>query len=811
MSRLWSRNPVLAVTGLVVALVSTTVPAVPVAAADAVGPALTVIDSWDVTGPHTFPDAGGGVLQAQRPALTQAPNGDLLAAFNTSGDAHPGGQLRMIRSSDSGRTWGPSTVVAEPRLFGDRGSISAQRGMATLSDGTILLPYNDAVNHVNYNNRESVLFVARSTDNGHTWTGTDEPVALPIPIREAHIGGSPILELGDGTLLLPIWGALELVDGWETDPMRWRSGVLRSFDGGRTWSDYRTIAYDPNNPPQFPPFHSARYTSGANELALQDLPDGRVVAVVRYASGVGPNRGQVYLSYSSDHGATWTAPVATGQQAEALSLTIAPCTGDLPVGTSKLLMGHRYLDAAGTRTGRAAIRSSFDGGVTWAGETFLVDPGGATNLGAATGEPAFHRLSDDRLLVLFQVSLNGAPFKIVANVVEDATDPADCRAQATDAAARATANPTVFLDRADRDRWPWPFASRKATSAATETVGDLLESHASALTCRPGDRLNLIGADGQPLDRAATLAEAGVANGSVLRVGGDPSTGLWRIGHSELDVFPGTRHLYGWDEACATASLALDYRGRALGLDVDLPAGHAVSAVELRDTNGSSRLVASDYRLFTSADNDTYREVPGWTFSSRVQDGRLVHRFDGLSVTDRYVKVHQRWTNTAYTFVVGDPRSDVRVEFSRLPCAVTITGHHDGPLTATGVTCVQDARLDGPVTVDGGGQLVVTDSVIHGPVRASGAAAVRICGTELDGPLTVSHTSGLVQVGDATNDCAPNSISGSVFLTGNAGGVRLAGNTIAGPLECVGNDPSPIDIGEPNAVTGKRSGQCAPL
>ncbi|HEY0698676.1 MAG TPA: sialidase family protein [Micromonospora sp.] len=717
MKRLRSRNPWLVVTGLVAALVASVVPAVPATAGDPSDPALQVIDSWDVTGPHTFPD-DDGVPQAQRPALTEAPNGDLLVAFNTSGDAHPGGQLRMIRSSDEGRTWGPSSVVAEPRLFGDRGSISAQRGMATLSDGTILLPYNDAVNHTNYNNRESVLFVARSTDSGHTWTGTDEPVALPIPIREAHIGGSAILELGDGTLLLPIWGALELVDGWETDPMRWRSGVLRSFDGGRTWSDYRTIAHDPNNPPQYPPFHSSRYPSGANELALQNLPDGRIVAVVRYASGVGPNRGQVYLSYSSDNGATWTPPVATGQQAEALSLTIAPCTAALPAGSSKLLMGHRYLNAAGTRLGRTAIRSSFDGGVTWVGETFLVDPSGATNLGAATGEPAFHQLSDDRLLVLFQVSLNGAPFKIVANVVEDATDPADCRAQAADASARAAAEPAVFIDRTDRGQWPWPLASRKVTGAATATVGSLLDLHASASTCRPGDRLNLIGADGQPLDRADTLAEAGVANGSVLRIGGDPSTSLWRIGHSELDVAPGTRHLYGWDEACATTSLALDYRGRALGLAVDVPAGHAVSAVELLDTNASSRLVASDYRLFTSNDNDTYTEAKGWRSSSRIVDGRLVHRFDGLSATDRYLKIHQPRTDTSYTLVIGDPRSDVRVEFARLPCAVTVTGHHDAPLTATGVTCVERATLDGPVTVAAGGQLVVTDSSIEGPVQA---------------------------------------------------------------------------------------------
>lgn len=627
----------------------------------AVDPAFDVIDSWDVTSAATFP--GETVLSAQRPALAEAPNGDLLVAFNTTGDASPGGQLRLIRSVDEGRTWGASTIVAEPELFGAKGSIASQRGMATMSDGTILLPYNDAVNHVNYNNRESVLFVASSTDDGHTWAGTDTPVQLPEPIREAHVGGSPILELGDGTLLLPIWGANELVPGWETDPMRWRSGVLRSFDGGQSWSDYATIAYDPNNPPQFPPYHSANYTSGANEIALHALPDGRIVAVIRYAAGVGPNRGQVYLSYSSDSGATWTAPVATAQQAEALSLATAPCTDHLAAGTAKVVMGHRYLDASGVRTGRAALRSSFDGGVTWEGETFLEDPSGATNLGAATGEPAFHRLDGNRLLVLFQVFPPGQPSKIVANVVEDAATAADCRAEATTSANRVSATPTIFVERADRGRWPWPYATRKLSYPATASVADVVDGAAAALVCRPAAALVLRTAAGSALDPADTLAEAGVRNGAVLSLRGTAPPGLWRVGFSELDRFPESRHVFGWDEACAGAPLALDYRERALGLDVRVPAGQSIDAVEVRDRDAVSRLGAADFRVLSSADNDTYTEVDGWSFASRVEAGRLVFRFEGLGVTDRFVKIHQRRTDTSYTFVVDDPRADVKVDF----------------------------------------------------------------------------------------------------------------------------------------------------
>lgn len=595
----------------------------------------------------------------------------------------------MIRSSDQGRTWGPSEVIAESRLFGTAGSISMTRGMTTLSDGSILLPYNDAVNHVNYNNRESVLFVARSTDNGHTWTGTDEPVQLPIPIREAHVGGSPILELADGTLLLPIWGALALVDGWETDPMRWRSGVLRSFDGGQTWTDYRTIAYDPNNPPQFPPFNGANYTSGANELALHELPDGRIAAVIRYATGIGPDKGQVYLSYSHDRGATWIAPVATGQQAEALSLTYAPCTDRLAAGQAKLVMGHRELDASGTRIGQTALHVSFDGGVTWTGKVRLQDPTGATNLGAATGEPAFHRLSENRLLVLFQVFLPGQPSKIVANVVEDAPDDATCRAQAEAAARAAEATPTFFVDRADRNEWAWPFASRKVSYPSQTTVGEVIDSAAAGLSCAgPGLRMTL---NGRNLDRSATLADAGVENGSVLQLSGPPVARRWRVGFAELDVAPENRHVYGWDRACAPTSWALDYRSRSLGLEIRLPAGQVVSAVELRDRDATTRLTEASYRLFSSPDNDIYTEITGWSFSSRTVNGRVVHRFDGLAVSDRYLKIYQPHTDTSYTFVLADPREDVTVELAPRACNTTISGARGGPLTVTrGPTCLDD-------------------------------------------------------------------------------------------------------------------------
>lgn len=695
-----------------------TITPLPAAADPAPDPALQIVDAWDVTGAHTFP--GSTILPAQRPSIAEAPNGDLLVTFNTTGDGHPGGQLRVIRSTDEGRTWGPSEVLAEPRLYGPSGSIAAQRGIATMADGTMLAPYNDMINHSNYNSRESTLFVARSTDNGHTWTGTDTPVTLPRPIREAHVAGSPILTLADGTVLLGIWGALELTEDWETDPMPWASGVLRSFDGGATWSDYRTVAFDPNNPVQYPPFHSARYPSGANEFAMHELPDGRILAVIRYATKIGANPGQSYLSYSSDSGATWSDPVPmsagmNGVGAEALSLFESTCTDMLSGDASKLLMGHRVLNAAGTRIGQAAVRVSFDDGVTWGHSVTLQDASGSTSLGAATGEPTFHRLDDGRILVLFQV-FDGGPSRIVANLLEDSGTAAECQAEAD--AAAAVDDVLLSFERADRDAWPWPLATSAGRYTSQTPLAEVVADASAGTSCDPEQpRLRLRG-ESESLNLGLTVGQAGLRSGDVLVLDDAAAVaGTPRIGHNALDVAPETRRLYAWNDACDygleldaqarglgidlgefsapldsielvdsdgesrldngtgalhgeagllnqdldpatgaldfsfSGSIAVDYRYRSVGLR--FPEAVQVQRLRITDRDATSRLVAGNYSLWASTDGVTYQEITGWSLSSEVVSGRLVHSFDGFDVTAVAVKINTNYSGTAYTFVLN--------------------------------------------------------------------------------------------------------------------------------------------------------------
>jgi hypothetical protein len=168
------------------------------------------------------------------------------------------------------------------------------------------------------------------------------------------------------------------------------------------------------------------------------------------------------------------------------------------------------------------------------------------------------------------------------------------------------------------------------------------------------------------------------------------------------------------------------------------------------------------------------------------------------------------------------------------PGARTVTGVHDGPLSAgAGGLCLVDATVNGAVTVTGGGRLVAQGSTIDGPVNTSGASVVSLCGSNIEGPVTLNGTTGNVAIGDTTNACDTTTITGPLRVTGTSGHVVvdraevagpvsitgngaalatvLAGLTVHGPLSCAENAVAPTDSGVANTVDGPSTGQCAAL
>ncbi|SDT21601.1 BNR repeat-like domain-containing protein [Jiangella sp. DSM 45060] len=763
---------------------------------------------------------------AFRPAAVRAPNGDILAVFNTTGDVQAGGLIRLIRSTDDGRTWGDPVTLKAPSLF-ENGSVWSSRGMTTLSDGTILLPFNEGVNYSPYNNRDSVLYVARSTDSGQTWDGLDEPVELPAQTREHWACCSRVLELDDGSLLMSMWGTERLVEDWQTDPMRWRAAVMRSHDGGRTWTDYSTIAYDPHTPPG--PLGNGSRGGGVNEVAMTQLPDGRLMAVIRYdLTGVqSPNPFWMYLSYSEDLGRTWSDPVATPVMATTPSLAAAPCTAELPPGETKLMFGYRTHSENGRNPtplephpDLAAVSVTFDAGATWRHRLLLESPTGESFQDFRSAEPEFVRLDDGSILTLFQYQPGKTgTYRIGYNVVEDLTGD-ECAAEWEAAQAAAGDAVSVHVQRGNAGEWPYPFARHQLTVDPATTIEELAAAAAPTVTCAAGGAR--LSHDGRVLPARATVDDLGLHDGDVLTVSGPPgrrpADGV-RVGHVEFDQAPQTRPVYGWTGDC-DYGLAWDIRAQSLGLDFGPWPGRQVRAVSVRDTDGDTARTAASYSIWASDDNDTFREVTGWSFEESTDaQGRVVHRFGDLAVTERYLKIQQDSATipeTGATFTIDSMIDDVDVEFAGRACDTTVSGPAFGPLTAgAGVTCLDGATLYGSMTVRNGAVLLVRDSTVAGPLLSEGAAAVAVCDARIAGPVTITGTTGTVLIGaggdpDGT-DCGGNAVTGPVQLAGNTGGVWIGGNVVRGSLDCTENDPAPRNTGTRNVVTAPVPGQCAGL
>ncbi len=325
-----------------------------------------------------------GTEPALFPGLTRAANGDLLVSFCTRFDCLPGGEAFLLRSSDVGRTWSPATLILRSRKPG--GCVNLSVGLTTLRDGTVLYPCCDVRMTQKWDQHDADLVILRSRDHGLTWSA---PRPIPAGVKEPFAYGR-ILELADGDLICPIWGKRD------TDET-WRSGLIRSHDGGRTWGEYATIAFDPNAVPICGGKPNESHCAGFNETTLLELPDGRILAILRQ-QGVAGGKRELYRSISTDDGWTWTEPVRLPLWGTSPSLHLGGARRAVPqLGYRNHIGNPQGLDAPGV-----GVSLSPDGGETWSEHLLLEDPKGYQYRHEfEAGYPAFLNLDGGRVLVVF--------------------------------------------------------------------------------------------------------------------------------------------------------------------------------------------------------------------------------------------------------------------------------------------------------------------------------------------------------------------------------------------------------------------------
>lgn len=292
----------LAAATVVVALV----PAAPVSAAAAqidlpiqpdieiVAPENSECVPWDVTkSRHDNEVVDCGWF----PSIAVLANGDLIMAYSDSPSHSNFSRIAMRTSSDQGRTWSEArTIVDTPGVPDEK-----EPNVTVLRNGDVLIWYYDFNNPNRSNNR--TINLIRSTDDGMTWSAPIVPSTVAYTSTYGYAAGNgELIELENGDLLLP-FTAMRDRRGHAGAP---GAHVLRSFDGGITWdvADERVVMWSG------PDYYLPGTTTPATwyvEPALVDLGDGEVMMVAR--TSYNPQDAVMRVSYSSDHGDTWTSPV----------------------------------------------------------------------------------------------------------------------------------------------------------------------------------------------------------------------------------------------------------------------------------------------------------------------------------------------------------------------------------------------------------------------------------------------------------------------------------------------------------------------
>lgn len=230
-----------------------------------------------------------GSAEPRFPDAIRLADGAILLAYHyADGHTNANGVVRMVRSTDNGRTWSAPVTVAQTN-----GADNRDPKLSVLRDGTVLL----TVFRTDWSTRpESNLgtFVYRSSDGGLSF-----PEVTRIDSAQPgawHHG--PALELPNGDILQPLYG--------------WGARIARSTDGGQTFPAENEITVVADD---------ARYSNG--EPNIVRLPSGELVMLIRRHDNVLGIESPSTLVRSIDDGRTWTAPEQTGLPTSSAHLLVA--------------------------------------------------------------------------------------------------------------------------------------------------------------------------------------------------------------------------------------------------------------------------------------------------------------------------------------------------------------------------------------------------------------------------------------------------------------------------------------------------------
>jgi sialidase-1 len=304
----------------------------------------------------------GGYETYRIPGVVVTRRGTVLAY--TSARSSPGDwadiDIVLRRSTDGGRSWSPSRVLA-----GEKKGVT---------DNPVAIPdaQTGAV-HFLYQHDYARCYYMRSDDDGKTFT---KPVDITDvfeqfrPEYDWHViapGVGHALQLKSGRLLVPIWMSTGAPTGPNSRAHRPSAvATIYSDDHGRTWHRGAIVI---NTTEEWP--------NPSESMAVQ-LSDGRVMMNIRNES----THRRRLVSISPDGISNWSTPHFDEQLFEPVCAASIVATPSLRVAGKPLLLFSNPDSEDIVGTGKVpyrarqflTVRTSADDGTTWSTKK-LIDPG----------------------------------------------------------------------------------------------------------------------------------------------------------------------------------------------------------------------------------------------------------------------------------------------------------------------------------------------------------------------------------------------------------------------------------------------------
>lgn len=632
----------------------------------------------------------GGAIKA-----VQLPGGLMMAAAGTSGGPY---RISARFSADGGRSWG----AVEPIL-----PVVGPPVIATTPGGFLLDPVTDVLSlfflvqkvatpggdFMNPAQNDVQLWVARTT--GYDLTGR------PIFGTAQHI---PLEVLSSG---LPVaWGlsysnGIRTISGAHLYPVSYMvdsvgtftSNVLRSTDGGATWSQSATELVLPSAP--------VGYERGITEVAITQLDDGSILLLARQQDAT---KHYFVTSTSTDDGATWSTPT---DSAILSSNTAAALFRDGRGGHGLTWPGHNGFGQVSYYRNNLTAAYSDDDGASWHGYQDLLaassisHPGWGNINETRTGVnvDSWETPDDGRVFAWGRPTL--PPLLMLIDdydaFVRDSHGALDVPGfRAEGGAANGTeltaarwwrTTRTGGLDLADGSR-----AGRRAVRLLSSPLGD---SGASRLF--PGVRQASIrfrlrfsglatdlhlalqeGFSAHQNSRGTALSLKLTPSGELLVTTDNTFGPIQAVGHRSADTTPATGNLTALG---VHQVLAVDFQNRSVGADFGAP--RPVTGLELIDndlvSSVGNRVNPSLLQVWKSDTNaGDWVAVTGWT---GTKTGNVIS-LSGPSVTTRFIKITHPYSDSAWTLANDEqkvlralPDANAAQVFSPLATPTTLTAN----------------------------------------------------------------------------------------------------------------------------------------